>query len=171
MSLDVSLIMRGAAIPNTSSGIFIRENGETKEISEQEWNKRFPNKEPVRVQLEDVTSDEVYSANITHNLGVMADEAGIYEALWRPHRLKDGYNISEDDHEAEREFENKNPSVAKDIIGKLALGLDVLKSDPEHFKKFNPNNGWGDYDGLIEFAENYLKACEQYPDAEIEVSR
>jgi hypothetical protein len=29
----------------------------------------------------------VYNANITHNLGKMA-EAGLYEALWRPYRLK-----------------------------------------------------------------------------------
>lgn len=27
---------------------------------------------------------EVFSANITHNLGPMADEANIYHALWRP---------------------------------------------------------------------------------------
>ena len=31
----------------------------------------------------------LYDANITHNLGEMAKKAGIYEALWRPYRLKD----------------------------------------------------------------------------------
>jgi hypothetical protein len=49
--------------------------------------------------------EEMYSANITHNLGDMASEAGIYEALWRPYRLKEGYNIPEDDHNAEYKFE------------------------------------------------------------------
>lgn len=29
----------------------------------------------------------VFSANITHNLGEMADKAGIYKALWRPEDL------------------------------------------------------------------------------------
>lgn len=29
----------------------------------------------------------VYSANITHNLGKMADEASIYYALWRPDEI------------------------------------------------------------------------------------
>ncbi len=170
MSLDVYLIKKGAAVTQVSSGIFIRENGETKEISFEEWNKRNPNREPV-IQQEEWESDIVYSANITHNLGQMADEAGIYEALWRPHRLKEGYNISEDDHEAEYKFEKENPSIAKDIIGKLALGLDTLKSDPEHFKKFNPENGWGTYDGLVKFVEKYLNACYEYPDADIDVSR
>ena len=37
----------------------------------------------------------MYNANITHNLGKMAEEAGIYEALWRPYQLKEGYNIPE----------------------------------------------------------------------------
>jgi hypothetical protein len=30
---------------------------------------------------------EVYSDNITHNLGEMADAAGIYKALWRPEEI------------------------------------------------------------------------------------
>ena len=28
--------------------------------------------------------ETVYDANITHNLGKIAKEAGIYQALWRP---------------------------------------------------------------------------------------
>ena len=31
--------------------------------------------------------ETVYDANITHNLGKMAGEAGIYEALWRPEEI------------------------------------------------------------------------------------
>ena len=31
--------------------------------------------------------DEVYSANITHNLGGMAREGGIYQACWRPEEI------------------------------------------------------------------------------------
>ena len=112
-----------------------------------------------------------YNANITHNLGKMADEAGIYEALWRPHRLKDGYNIPENDHEAEWKFEDENPSIAKDIIGKLGIGLDLLKKDPEHFKKFDSSNGWGMYEHFVPFVEEYLNACIEHPDATIEVSR
>jgi len=29
----------------------------------------------------------VYDANITHNLGEMADEAGVYKHLWRPEEI------------------------------------------------------------------------------------
>lgn len=35
---------------NIGSGIFIREFGQTKEISEEEWYRRYPGVEPVRVK-------------------------------------------------------------------------------------------------------------------------
>ena len=36
------------------------------------------------VMLNGAVGDELYSANITHNLTGMADAAGIYMHLWRP---------------------------------------------------------------------------------------
>ncbi len=116
-------------------------------------------------------TEQVYWANITHNLNTMAGEAGIYEALWRPHRLKEGYNISENDHQAEWKFEEENTTLAKDIIPLLEKGLSDLKTRPEYFEKFNSPNGWGMYEHFVPFVEKYLEACKEYPDAIIEVSR
>lgn len=116
-------------------------------------------------------NEEVYNANITHNLGEMADKAGIYEALWRPHRLKEGYNIPEEDHDAEYKFEEANTIKAIDIIQYLEKGLADLKARPEHFEKFNSPNGWGTYVNFVPFVEKYLNACKQYPDAKVEVWR
>jgi hypothetical protein len=93
----------------------------------------------------------VFDYNITHNLNTMAEEAGIYKHLWRPDEI--------------------DISRAEQLIEPLRAGLDLLESDPERFKKFNPSNGWGNYDGLIRFVEAYLHACEENPDAEIRVSR
>jgi hypothetical protein len=53
----------------------------------------------------------------------------------------------------------------------LRAGLELLRGDPERFKKHNPENGWGSYEGLIDFVENYLEACEEYPNADINISR
>jgi hypothetical protein len=116
-------------------------------------------------------TEEVYDANITHNLGEMADKAGIYEALWRPHRLKEGYNISEEDNDAEYEFEEANTTKASEIIPYLEKGLADLKARPEYFETFNSPNGWGMYVNFLPFVEKYLNACKQYPDATVEVSR
>ena len=103
------------------------------------------------VYLTALRMTEVYSANITHNLNSMADEAGIHKHLWHP--------------------EDIGVAKAGELIAPLEQGLTLLKSDPERFKKFNPANGWGDYYGLIDFVEKYLEACKESPDATIAVSR
>ena len=124
------------------------------------------------IDLEGVKTEVVrfYEGNITHNLTKMADEAGLYEALWRPYKLKSNYTIFEN-KDLEYQFEKDNPVFAKEIIEKLVLGLLKLKSEPEYFKKFNPENGWGTYEGLVTFVENYLKACGENPEAIIKISR
>lgn len=148
MSLDVYL-SNPEVESEFGSGIFIRENGSVREISREEWDERFPNTEPVVMESDDDTI--VYSANITHNLGKMASEAGIYEYLWRSDEL--------------------NIVKAYQLIDYLEKGLTLLKSDPERFKKFNPSNGWGSYDGLVEFTENYLQACKDNPNSDVSFSR
>jgi len=148
MSLDVYLLVKKPIIKKASSGIFVRENGQTKEITQEEWNGRNPDRKPATFQQEETETKEVYSANITHNLGKMAMDACIYEHLWRPNVLK-----------------------ANELIEPLRQGLHNLKSEPERYKKFNPENGWGSYEVFVEFIEKYLNACYQYPDSEVMVSR
>lgn len=150
MNLDVYLTLSGAAVPQTGSGIFICENGANVEISREEWNARYPDREPVAVMRAEET-ETVYDANITHNLNTMAGEAGIYAHLWRPDEI--------------------GITKAAQLIEPLRRGLVLLNTDPERFKLFNPNNGWGNYDGLCNFVARYLAACEAYPDAEVSVSR
>ena len=95
--------------------------------------------------------NEVFSRNITHNLGEMAEKAGIYKALWRP---------------------DENGFIkAKDIIKILEKGLRLLKNNPKKYKKYNSENGWGLYKHFVPFVEEVLKACKEYPNAIIGVSR
>lgn len=153
MSLDVYLKMEGANRPS-GSGIYIRENGARREVSREEWNERFPDGEPVILNddgEEKCFDEPVYDANITHNLGQMALEAHLYIPLWRP--------------------EENGITKAAELIPLLEEGLALLKSNPEHYKKWNPENGWGDYDGLVSFTEQYLKACRDWPNATVSVSR
>jgi len=103
------------------------------------------------VSLMKTMPTEIYTRNITHNLNKMADAAGIYKHLWQPDEI--------------------GITKAAELIEPLQTGLALLKSDPERFKAFNPKNGWGTYEGLVEFVEDYLNACEKDPDADIEISR
>lgn len=151
MSLDVSLVTKEKYKRPVASGIFVRANGKTTQISDEEWKKTHPHQEPIRFKPENDLTNEVYSDNITHNLTEMASHANLYLALWRPE--EDGFK------------------QAADLIEPLTEGLERLKAAPEKYKQYNPENGWGDYDGLLTFVENYLGACRQYPNAKIEVSR
>jgi len=96
-------------------------------------------------------NEEVYWANITHTLNTMAEMAGIYKALWTPEEI--------------------NKIKAGEIVELLEKGLADLKARPTYFEKFNSPNGWGMYEHFIPFVEDYLKACKEYPDALIYVSR
>lgn len=94
---------------------------------------------------------DVHHGNLTHNLGPMAEAAGLYAALWRP--TEAGY------------------TTAADIVPILRAGRERLLADPNRYRALNPSNGWGTYEGLVSFVSRYLGACEANLNARIEVSR
>ena len=89
--------------------------------------------------------------NVTHNHREMAEEAGIYYAMWRPEEIG-----------LER---------ASDVLPYLLEGLDKLQKDPEKYKKFNPKNGWENYEGFVDFVQKYINCCILYPTHFINVWR
>ena len=95
--------------------------------------------------------DEIYSANITHNLRAMAMKAGLYQSLWRPEEL--------------------GITKASELVPALRHGLEWLESEPARFTPFNASNGWGLYEHFVPFVRSYLKACEDSPQATVVVSR
>ena len=114
------------------------------------------------VTLTAIRPTEVYTRNITHNLGRMAaavyfgvdsdiPNLTLYHVLWRP----DEYGFK----------------YARDIADLLDIGWNILISDPETYTRYNPENGWGSYEGLCDFVYRYRNACWDNPDAEISVSR
>lgn len=95
--------------------------------------------------------NSVYERNITNNLINMGNAAGIGDAIWSPEDIK--------------------ATKAKHIIDLLQDGLDKMIGRPEHFSKFNAANGFGTYEGMVNFVHEYLKACKDNPEAFIKVSR
>jgi hypothetical protein len=94
---------------------------------------------------------ELWEGNITHNLGPMAHEAGVYVAMWRP--------------------EEGNFTTAGQIIPILEEGIRQMAADPDRFRAHSPPNGWGTYDSLLSFMRRYLDACRQHPKAQIKAWR
>jgi len=126
-------------------------------------------------------SNRLFEANVTHNLGAMAQAAGIYEALWRPAELIDPA-VTAAIHAAIERHDYHGPDgafaleaslevYARDIIPYLQKGLARMKDNPALFEAHNPPNGWGAYVRFVPWVEKYLAACLEYPDAIVEVSR
>jgi hypothetical protein len=105
----------------------------------------------LNVYLYAIKPCEVFNSNLTHNFGKMATEAGIYDYIWRPDKIGIGR--------------------AGELIIPLKIGLMKMQSEPQRFKKFDALDGWGTYEQLVPWLENYLHACIEFPDAEVRVSR
>jgi hypothetical protein len=103
------------------------------------------------VYLEDENGTRLYSANITHNLCAMAEEAGIYMVLWRPEEI--------------------GITRAGEVIGPLTSGLHLMVEQPARFRALDPVNGWGSWEGFVPWCALYLEACRKHPDALVNVSR
>lgn len=151
MSLDIYLV-EPTEIPGDSVSIYIRDNGEIRRLTEEEWQEKFPEYEPVFIFDLD-GENTVFEANITHNLGAMAAAAGLYDALWRPQ-------------------EALGADFAEDLIDPLAKGIAELISNSTYFvENYSPENGWGSYENLLKLVCDYHYACIKHPQAKIHVSR
>ena len=92
---------------------------------------------------------DVFGYNITHNLRDMAIKAGAYDLVWHP----------------------PEKTKAKTVRPVLAASISKMESDPDHFRKYNPPNGWGTYEDLLQFFREYLEACEKWPNATVSAYR
>lgn len=152
MSLDIYIISP-IPIKKKSTRIWVKKDGKTVELTKQEAQERFPDAEINEIEIE---TTEFWHGNITHNLCRMAEDCmsfdeydqcyNLYDLLWR---------------DAQAPFEGNYINV---YIAHLAYCLYVLKNDPEHFKQLNPPNGWGTYEQLCKFVEDFIKALADMPE-------
>lgn len=146
MSLDYYLISK-MPVEHKHTGIYIRENGETKELSKEEAEKKF--NKPVEEYTS--TDSNLLHVNITHNLAKMAnqcevDGVSLYTLLWHPDEV----------------LINGKPSIS--YCQNILILYIELKTHRERYEKFNPSNGWGSYDSLLNalkkiamcFINNYI---------------
>jgi hypothetical protein len=95
--------------------------------------------------------DQIYWANITHNLNQMAEEARIYGLLWRP--------------------EENGITCAEQLIDPLTQAIQDMKADRQRFEAFNAKNGWGLYENFLPWLEKLLEECMAAPLAHYRASR
>lgn len=96
--------------------------------------------------------------NITHNLNKIVDECGKiwgrkhYELIWRPDEL----------------FKIPNGEIpVKLVVNDILVLINDLIENESGLIKYLPSNGWGTFEGLIEFLCDYLKECYKHKEAYI----
>jgi hypothetical protein len=72
---------------------------------------------------------EGFSADITHNLGQMAEAADVYYSVWRPDKI--------------------GITHARHLIRPLESGIAWLALNREEAKKYDAENGWGTYEQFL----------------------
>jgi hypothetical protein len=95
--------------------------------------------------------EALYTSNITHNLGRMAEVAGIYECVWRP--------------------DESGFTKAGQLREPLRVALADMVTRPSYYEQFNAPNGWGKLEHFLLFCAKYLEACIAHPEASVDVSR
>lgn len=155
MSLDL-YIKSNTPVLHRGTGVYIRDNGETKELTtKQEVLTHFPDINPDNIKENTYESDTYFHLNLTHNLIEMANKckivsnctpktqdisATLYDFLWHP---KDNLGIS-------------IPNM--DYLEDVMECYRKLLERKDFFKQFNPSNGWGTYEQLLRRTKEYINA-------------
>jgi hypothetical protein len=144
MSLDLT-IYSPIPIKKSGTGVYVRDGGMNKELSLEEVKAWFPGRDLSDIQTSTYETDELWSGNITHNLGEMASHVNLecgktlYDLLWRPD--ENGFNI-----------------VTKEYRNFIFEALEKLESSRDILESYNPSNGWGSYDALLNFTRSLCES-------------
>lgn len=152
MSLDLYVISKHT-VKHHGTGVFTRENGETKELSVEECNKLYPNSDIKEFETED---NILWDGNITHNMTKMAskcicecpNKVSLYQLLWHPEECT---------------LLSENNTLNSSYIKAVSICLEDLKNHKDFYEQYNPENHWGNYNILVIFTEEFLKALNSIP--------
>jgi hypothetical protein len=96
--------------------------------------------------------DNVFIGNYTYNCSGM-----LYKAL----KKVSGKEISLNDMDGWKSAE---------VLENLIPAVAEMEANPDTYRKMNPENGWGDYDGWVSYLKSIIKACQEHPDWTLDVS-
>lgn len=154
MSLDIYIISP-EPIKKKSTGIYARIDGQTRELTREEAIKHFPDVDPNKIVENEFETNEFWHRNITHNLHKMANNCygrDLYldDLLWR----------------------DEMPDDIIEYIVDLLACLFELEDNPNKYRQYNPSNGWGTYEQLVEFVRSFIHALiDMPPGSTIEYSK
>ncbi|HAU86055.1 MAG TPA: hypothetical protein DCW90_11335 [Lachnospiraceae bacterium] len=161
MSLDLYIESKTPVL-HRGTGVYIRENGETRELTtKQEVLTYFPDINPEEISETSYESNDYFHMNLTHNLTEMASQCRIigtcnedsdsgvvtlHDLLWHP---EDRLHII-------------TPNM--DYLQDVMACYRKLLENPDFFKQYNPDNGWGTFEQLLKKTKLYANALMSVSD-------
>ena len=193
MSLDLYVKSR-TPIRHRGTGVFIRDNGQTRELKTiEEVKAHFPDCDLSDVKVFEYENDELFRLNLTHNLTEMASHALVYEndetalaydidkqdfrqkhlsayyLLWHPEkngRLDHG-TIHHKDEDGEEWLEDTT-RITPELLRQLLDVYNYICAHADELRKYNPDNGWGTYEQLRDGTRQLLQVLLEIPEEERE---
>jgi hypothetical protein len=106
-------------------------------------------------------STEVEIGNMTYNVNAMFSKALGREDMGAPAAVLFGGVPALSHMDGKR---------AGDFVDVLRMAVIHMREHPEQYKPMEPKNGWGSYDGALEYLERLLHACADNPDLMVSFS-
>lgn len=69
-----------------------------------------------------------------------------------------------------RDWKFINGMVAGEALPDIKDAIKHMEKHPDKFKAMNPKNGWGDYEGALQYLKDLANYCEQNPICKIDIS-
>jgi len=66
-------------------------------------------------------------------------------------------------------FRQLNKMNCKDATPILKKAIKNMMVNKQEYTKMNPPNGWGNYEGALEYLKKILQACKNHPNAVIDI--
>ena len=191
MSLDL-YIRSNRPIKHRGTGVFVRDNGQTRELNTiEEVKAHFPDADTSGIEIHEWEDDELFHCNMTHNLTEMAEHVPIngtngsltlprdferdkpdfepkpltaYNLLWHPETnpLLKQVHVKSVDLDGEDNEYDATAIDAELVRQSCAVHL-YIKNHREELSKYNPSNGWGSYENLLKCSGDFVKALLDIP--------
>lgn len=194
MSLDL-YIGSSRPIRHRGTGVYIRDNGQTRELKTiEEIKSHFPDTDTSDIDIREWEDYELFHCNMTHNLTEMASHVPIdgtdgvmtlprdyerdkpdfqpkplsaYNLLWHPETnpLLKSETVHREDEYGEK-WDTDVTRIDTELIRQACVVHLYIKSHREELSKYNPSNGWGSYDNLLKCSGEFVKVLLDIPSEE-----
>lgn len=57
--------------------------------------------------------------------------------------------------------------TAGEVLPLLLRAISHMTDNPDEYLPMNPSNGWGDYEGALDYLRTVAKECERHPKAQL----